>query len=303
MKREGDHFDHERHVFYSPLSGVEQQRLEFLKWLMNKRGSDDVLAASEGEFLPKMAHERDIKGSAQIEYTVLSNFSGVRKPTKIALEAGHIYVDPTMSPLGEADRTIALSGAALGARIHDLLSRHDIQVSRWVFVDDLHVNGGNATDPSKAMEAYARYGFRPDFAVLESDPKLNADALSLVDRIREVSPDRLVTMRKGYSLRPTDPNEPNILLADRTKSKEPVNPKCSALDAALTLQKVKFLTARHPAGEVACINVLPEIYAPQQVNTREILAAAGYRNILLMSVLYADAPPAYSVSRNFPNQR
>src|SRR3989344_1833554 len=280
MKREGDHFDHERHVFYSPLSGVEQQRLEFLKWLMNKRGSDDVLAASEGEFLPKMAHERDIKGSAQIEYTVLSHFSGVRKPTKIALEAGHIYVDPTMSPLGEADRTIALSGAALGARIHDLLSRHDIQVSRWVFVDDLHVNGGNATDP-----------------------KLNADALSLVDRIREVSPDRLVTMRKGYSLRPTDPNEPNILLADRTKSKEPVNPKCSALDAALTLQKVKFLTARHPAGEVACINVLPEIYAPQQVNTREILAAAGYRNILLMSVLYADAPPAYSVSRNFPNQR
>lgn len=297
MPKEGDRFDHERHEFYSPLSQLEMDRLRFVKGLINRDGLGRIDTEQSWIRIPRMT-EQEVPGSAHIEYRVLKHFAEAAKSTKVALEAGHIYVDPTMSPLGEQDRQTALSGAALGGRIHDLLSRNNIPVSKWVFVDDLHVNGG-ATDPANAMAAYARYGFKPDFAVLESDPQLNATALGLIERIHEVSPNRLVTMRKGYSLRPTNPDEPNILLADRTKGKEPIHPKCSALDAALTLQKVGFLKNRFPEGEVACINVLPEIYAPQQVNTREILAAAGYSNIFLMSVLYNDETPTYSVSGNF----
>src|SRR4051812_29897152 len=121
MPREGDRFDHERQQFYSPLSPVEQGRLTFLKWMINRVGSDDILADPSWASLPKMKGPMHVEGTTQIEYKVLNHFSGAPRPTKIALEAGHIYVDPSMSPLGAKDRAIALSGASLGSRIHDLL--------------------------------------------------------------------------------------------------------------------------------------------------------------------------------------
>lgn len=275
----------------------EIDHLRFMKWLVENRKTDDIYIDNNMEILPSMKMNEEVMSSAQIEYRVLICFNERPRFSKVALEAGHIYVDPSQSPLGSEDRDIALSGAALGARIHDLLSRK-MQVSRWVFVDDLHVNGGVKQDPDKAVKEYGRYGFKPDVAVMESDPKLNSEALGLVDKIREHSPDRLVTMRKGFSLRAADPDAQNILLADRTKQKEPINPKCSALDAALTLQKIQ-----HLGEDSAVINVLPQIYIPQQVNTREILAAAGYEDLFIMSVFYNTAPPAYSMSGNFPARR
>lgn len=184
---------------------------------------------------------------------------------RFVIEAGHIYLDSTASPLGSEDKRMGLRGAALGGQLAQKLGG---QVSRWVFVDELHADTFLTVNPHRVSQEYARVGFTPDKLVLESDPQLHAEALDLVDKIRTFSPDLLMTMRQGYSLRTGDTMS-NILLAERTKrDRTPVNPKCALLDAALTLQKIQ--------GEGGvCVTVLPERYARQQESAQAILEACG----------------------------
>lgn len=187
----------------------------------------------------------------------------------IAIEAGHIYTDCTASPLGKLDRQMALKGVTIGAGLSRSL-RNRADISKWVFIDELHQSPENPqVTTDEILRTYAVHGFEPDVVVLESNPDLGEAALDVINHIRELSPNRLITMRKGYSLRSTIPGSPNILLAQRDKKGNAINPKCSLIDAALTIAKFQYMEYQG-----ATLTVLPEEYTSQQEHTRQILTAA-----------------------------
>lgn len=200
----------------------------------------------------------------------------IESDRKIIIEAGHLYADSSVSVLRSRDHQVALLGAELGGRISAQFAARNINVCKWVLLDDLHGEPKEVDVPILFNAA----GFNPTKVIRES--KLVDPALELIDEIREASPRELIVMRKGYSLKVSGGR--NILLAGRTgRHGYPTEPKCALLDAAFAMKKIG-----HAGENGSVVTILPDIYASQQSAVKRILQAVGL-STSSMSNLYFPA--------------
>lgn len=223
----------------------------------------------------------------------------INRYTGATVEAGHAYANPDASPLGQLDRIAGRIGASIGGMINDRLV---VPFSNWLFLDTYNGEGTveekvAAIKPEQIVGEYATVGYRVHKVVLESDEGLQREALDLVAAMMAADPNKQVIdpqRKRVYMLRE---GQAPYRLCEREKSGpnkgDLMKPTCSALDAALSLRKIK---EGGPGGVL--VNVLPVDFTDQQVTTRRILEVAGYPEIPIMSVFFdpKGASPLATVS-------
>ncbi len=215
------------------------------------------------------------------------------------VEAGHAYANPDASPMGKLDRVAGRIGATIGAAINERLV---VPFKNWLFLDTYNGEGSveakvAAMKPQAIVEEYAALGYRVDRLVLESDETLQREALGLVSAMIDADPGKSVIDPQRTRVYLKRNGQAPYRLCERVKSGENkgdlVSPTCSALDAALSLRKL-----REGGNGGILVNVLPLEFVGQQDTTRDILNIAGYTDIPVMSVFFdpREASPLSTVS-------